>query len=317
MLLENFIFSVNAVAPMFIVMAVGYVLRIRGLTDVETNRKMNKVIFNVGIPLLLFRDVSATNLSEFFDGLFLLFVVTATTIVFIVTMFVSMRYFKNRKIAATFAQACYRGNFAIIGLPLTAHVLGPDNMGLGLLIMAFILPLYNVLAAIAFAGGEGQKLSGMAGFVALIRNIFNPLTIGILSGVIFSLLRIQMPVLVSVPIDHIASMTTPLALLIIGGNIDYSRIRMCLVPALWVTAIKLLIGPIIFVPIALLIGFRADAIVVIYLMLAVPTAIVSYVVSSQMGGDEDLALNSILLTMTFGLFTLTLGLFILRSFGLI
>jgi len=316
-MLEHFIFSVNAVVPMFVIMAVGYVIRKLGWTDAASNKKMNNIVFGIGLPTLMFRDISASDLQALFDAPFLAFAFVSTTVVFVVTMYIGMVWFKNRKVAATFSQSCFRSNFAILGLPLSASVLGADNMQLALLAIAFIIPLYNIYSAIAFAGEEGESLSGMKGVKIVVKNLCNPITYGVILAVGVSLLRIPMPVMVTVPVNHIASLTTPLALLVIGGSIDYSRALTCIKPALWISVLKLVIAPLVFIPIAALLGFESDAIAVIFLMLATPTAISSYAMAVQMGGDEDLVLNSILFTMTFAIFTLTFGIFILRTFGLI
>jgi len=316
-MLNHFIFSVNAVVPMFVIMGIGYLIRNLGWTDAASNKKMNNIVFGLGLPALMFRDISSTSLYDLFDGPFLAFAFVATTIIFVVTMQIGMRYFGNRKIAGTFSQSCFRSNFAILGLPLSASILGVDNMGLALLTIAFIIPLYNIYSAVAFAGEEGESLKGMAGVKIVIKNLCNPITYGVILGVLVSLLRLPLPVMVTVPVHHIAALTTPLALLVIGGSIDYSRAISCIKPALWIAAIKLVLAPLVFIPIAVFLGFGPDAIVVTFLMLATPTAISSYAMTVQMGGDEDLVLNSILSTMTLGLFTLTFGLFIMRTIGII
>ena len=317
-MLENFIFSVNAVIPLFVVMAVGYIIRVLGWTDSSMNRRMNALVFNLGLPVLLFRDVSRSNIIEhLFDIPFVMLSFAATIVVFVLSWKLSMPYFKSRKVAGTFAQACFRSNYAIVGLPLTAFVLGDSDSGLALLPVAFIVPLYNVLTSIALAGNEGESLLGLRGMLTLVRNIFSPLMYGILLGLAVSLADISLPVVVDIPIDYIAMMTTPMALLALGGSIDISKMRSRYKPALVVAFVKLVLSPLIFVPIAVWLGFGSEAVLVMFVMLATPTAISSYAFACNLGGDEDLALNGILFTMAFAVFTLTLGLFTLRTFGLL
>ena len=316
-MLENFIFSVNAVVPIFIVMAIGYVIRMRGWTDTAANRRMNVIVFNLGLPVLLFRDVSRSNFDEFFDVSFVLYALATTSLMFVLSLILANVYFKNRKVAGTFSQACFRSNYAIMGLPLAMHVLGDANTGVALLPIAFVVPIYNIFTSIALAGKEDEQLRGLMGLIIIVRNIFNPLMCGILIGLGVSLADITLPEMVNVPVNYIAVMTTPLALLTVGGNIDFSKMRSRYKPALAVAFVKLVIGPLIFVPVAVWLGFGPEAVLVLYLMHGTPTAIVTYALVCNMGGDEDLALNTILFTMTFAVFTLTIGLFLMRTFGIL
>ena len=316
-MLENFIFSVNAVMPIFMLLAIGYIIRLRGWTDFATNRKMNAVVFNLGLPILMYRDVSTSDILGFFDGAFLIYALITTTLIFIVTMALGYWYFKDRKIAGSFSVACFRSNYAVMGLPLIARTGGEVGAGLGVLVIAFVIPLYNILNAIALAGKNDESLKGIAGLKLIVKNVFNPLMIGVLIGLVVSLLNIGLPTVVHVSIDYIARMTTPLALLVIGGSLDFSKIASRYKPAVVVAAIKLVVIPLIFVPIAIWLGFGPEAVLVLYVMYATPTAISSYAIVCNMGGDESLVLNSILLTMTLTVFTFTVGLFLLRTIGAI
>ena len=316
-MLDNFIFSVNSVMPIFMVLAVGYAIRTIGWTDAATNRKMNAVVFNLGLPVMFFRDVSRSNFDDFFYGPFVLLALAATTLMFVITWAAAIAYFKNRKVAGTFSQACFRGSYAIMGLPLVAHVMGDAETGLGLMPIALVIPLYNIYSAIALAGNDEEKLRGIRGLKIIVKNIFNPLMIGVLIGLAVSLADITMPVIIAVPVDYIAVMTTPLALMVVGGSIDFSKMRSRYKPALVVVFVKLVIGPLIFVPAAVWLGFGAEAVLVLYVMLGTPTAVATYALACNMGGDEDLALNSILFTKLFAVFTFTLGLFLLRTFEIL
>jgi len=316
-MLENLIFSVNSVVPLFMVLAVGYIIRKRGLTDAATNRKMNTVVFSLALPVMFFRDVSSSSIGDFFDGAFVMYSILTTTLIFVSSFALATAYFKDRKVAGTFSQACFRSNFAVLSLPLVAHILGGNDTGVGLLVVIFIIPIYNTFSAIALAGKGDEKLRGLSGLKIIVKNIFNPLMIGVLIGFVVSLTGISLPVIVNVPVEYIARMATPLALLIIGGSIDFSKMRSRYKPALVVALVKLVITPLVFVPPAIWLGFDSESVLVLYLMYGSPTAIASYALVCNMGGDEELALNALLFTMVLSMFSFTIGLFLLRTFGII
>ena len=315
-MVDNFIFSAGSVLPIFLVLALGYIIRKRGWTDGASLKRMNTVIFNLGLPVLMFRDVSNSNIEELFDAAFVAYCILTTALIFIITLTLGNAYFKNRKVAATFSQACFRSNYAILGLSLVIHVLGDAHTGLGVIPLTFVLPFYNICTIIAFAGNKNKK--GLTFVLAMLKDILTtPITIGISAGIVFSLLGISLPQLIATPVNQIASMTPPLALIIVGGCIDFSVIRSRYKPALVATAVKLVIAPLIFVPIAVWIGFGSEAILVLYVMYGAPTAVGSYAFTCNMGGDEELALNSIVLTTALSVFTFTIGLFLLRTLALI
>ena len=315
-MIENFIFSAGSVLPIFLVLALGYIIRLRGWTDGASLKRMNTVIFNLGLPVLMFRDVSNSNIDELFDAAFVAYCIVTTALIFIITLTLSNAYFKNRKVAGTFSQACFRSNYAILGLSLINHILGDAHTGLGVVPLTFVLPFFNVFTIIALAANENKR--GLAFILAMLKDIFKtPITIGILAGIVFSLLGISLPELMGTPVNQIASMTPPLALLIVGGSIDFSGIRSRYKPALAAAVVKLVVTPLIFVPVAVWIGFGSEAVLVLYVMYGTPTAVASYAFACNLGGDEELALNSIVLTTVLSVFTFTIGLFLLRTLAII
>jgi len=188
---------------------------------------------------------------------------------------------------------------------------------MALLPIAFVVPLYNILSAVALAGDENEKLQGLRGLKVIITNVFNPMLYGILVGAAVSLSGLSLPVMVNVPVDYIAVMTTPMALLVVGGSIDISKVRSRYKPALAVTFVKLVVSPLIVLPLAIWVGFSTEALVVLLILFGTPTAISTYAIVTTMGGDEELALNSIMLSMLFAMFSLTIGLFMMRTLGLL
>ena len=315
-MVENFLFSAGSVLPIFLVLAVGYIIRLRGWTDGPSLKRMNTVIFNLGLPLLMFRYVSNSNIDELFDAAFVAYCVLTTALIFVITLTLGNAYFKNRKVAGTFSQACFRGNYAILGLSLVIHVLGDAHTGLGVVPLTFVLPFFNIFTIIAFAANENKR--GLGFVLAMLKDIFTtPITIGILAGIVFSLLGISLPELIGTPVNQVASMTPPLALLIVGGSIEFSGIRSRYKPALVAAVVKLVVTPLIFVPIAVWIGFSSEAVLVLFIMYGTPTAVASYAFVCNLGGDEELALNSIMLSTALSVFTFTIGLFLLRTFAII
>lgn len=312
----NFIFSINAVMPLFIIVLVGYIMKSRGLMDSIAVKKINAVVFNAALPVMLFRDISKSDFFAIFDLRLLMCAVGATLLIFALCCMAGPFFVPERKSQGAFIQGSFRGNYAIIGLPLIANLLGSQNTGKGSLITTFVVPLYNILAiCILSAKGKGTDTGLLKNAVFGI--IKNPLIIGICIGIPFSVLQIKLPEALNTTVNYLANATTPCALLAIGASIDFGQFRRKLKPAVIASAIKLVAGPLVFTPFGYLLGLRGENLVIFYIMLAAPTAVGSYIMADTMGSDGELAANIVLLTTISSTFTCTLGVFVLKSLGAI
>ena len=317
--LSNFIFSFNVVMPVFLVVFVGYLLR-RSCLDPKTTSRLNWLVFNCALPLMLFRDIGNSDFATVMDGKLILFAVVSTLVIFFITCLIAPKLVKPEGQGA-FIQGVFRGNYAIVGLQIITNILGSAHTDKASLIITFIIPLYNILAVLILTIKSSNNESGknILGNIrkALINIIRNPLIIGIAAGIPFSILHIRLPLFLESGMNSLAGLTTPLALLAIGASINMSQVRNKFKAAAIAAVIKLIVIPLIFLPIAFLIGLSGEQIVILYVMFAAPTAINSFIMADIMGNDSALAANIVLLTTLGSLFTFTLGIFWLRTTGIV
>ncbi|MDR1560607.1 MAG: AEC family transporter [Clostridiales bacterium] len=317
MLLNNFIFSLNVVAPVFLLLFVGYFLR-RDILDARTAGRLNWIVYNCALPLMLFRDIAGSDFTSVLDSGLIIFAIVSTLIIFLITSLLALKLVKPTETGAFIQGAC-RGNYAIVGLQIIANILGESQTGKAALITTFVIPLYNVLSVFVLTlnSNEKDKSKGLWDNVraALMNIVKNPLIIGILAGVPFSVFHIRLPGAIASVVNSLAVLATPLALLSIGASINLSQIRNKFKPAAIASALKLIATPLIFVPIALKMGFTGERLVILYVMFATPTALNSYIMADLMGNDSTLAANIVLITILGSLFTFTIGVFWLRMIG--
>ena len=318
MLLSNFIFSFNVVMPVFLVLFLGYFLR-RDILDEKTADRLNRIVFNYALPLMLFRDIAGSDFTTVFDSKLILFAVFSTLFIFIIIYIFSPKIVKPDEEGA-FIQGVFRGNYAIVGLQLIANILGNTQTGKASLTTTFIAPLYNSLAVFALTfksrDNEKSKISLSTVKSALISIIKNPLILGSLAGIPFSTLRISLPQFIAGSVNLLSNIATPLALLSIGASIDLNQIKRKFKPAVIAAFLKLIVTPLMFVPIALKLGFAGEQIVILFVLFAAPTAVNSYIMADLMNNDSVLAANIVLITIIGSLFTLTIGIFWMRIMGL-
>lgn len=145
----------------------------------------------------------------------------------------------------------------------------------------------------------------------------NPIILGILLGVPFSLLRVKLPGILASTLSTIGGTATPVALLAVGASFSGSEAAKCMKPALAATAIKLFILPAIFLPIAALFGFTGSAMIAILILVGSPTTVSCYVMAKNMGHRGVLTSNVVMLATVLSSVSLTLWIFLLRLFGLL
>lgn len=313
--MDSFIFSLNATMPVFLVIVLGYILKQIGLFTDEFCRVGNKYVFLVALPVLLFRDIAQTNLYEDFKLSFVLYCAGVTTLVFLGVWFLAAHILKDKSLVGAFAQASVRSSAAILGIAFVENMYG--NAGLAPLMIVSAVPLFNIYSVIilTFSANGGQHGTG-AIRKACINVLKNPIIIGIVLGLPFSLLRIEIPTIPLKMIESVGATATPLALLVVGAGFEGTKALAKIKPTLWATAIKLVFLPAVFLPLAIALGLQDVELVAALIMLGSPTTVSCYVMATNMGNDGELSTSIIVLTTLLSSVTLTGWIFLLRSMGL-
>jgi len=223
---------------------------------------------------------------------------------------------KDGKDQGSFIQGSVRSNFAIVGFALISNSLGNHALGKAAILLAFIMPLYNVLAVIALTVPV-QKEKEFGYKKIIIEIITNPLILATLVAIPFSYFKISVPQFLMKTIDYLATLTLPLALLGIGGSLNFESIKKDSQLTVFATLIKIIIIPASLTYIAILLGYRQEDLGILFMLFATPTAIVSFIMADAMGCNSELAGNIIVTTTLGSIFTLSLGIFIMKSIALL
>lgn len=315
-MLEDFIFSISSALPIFLVMCVGYMLKRKKIIDEEFVKKANILVFNVALPIKLFNDVFKTSFHEYFDPKFIIFIVSCTILSVVVTWLLGLLIIKEKSQLGAFVHGSFRGNFLYIGLSLMENITG--SIGLKApLVIAFIIPLYNILAVIILTYTNINQNSKVSA-TKMLRNIAsNPLIIAIILGAIASKIGIEIPTFAIRTMSYFEAVATPLALITIGASFSFGKATANMGASLLASLLKLVIIPLAAVSLAIVIGFNNQDVLLIYLLFGVPTATVSYIMTAAMNGDKDLSTNIIMTTTILSNFTMTLFIFVFKTIGII
>ena len=316
--MENFIYSVDATFPIFLVMVIGYILKQIGMLNDNFVTVANRFNFKVTLPFMLFRDISGVDIRAVFDIRYVLFCALVSTACFWIIWGGVKLFLKDQSMRGAFVQASFRSSAAVMGLAFIQNMYGSSAMGPLMIVSA--VPLYNIFSVIVltFEGAHSGEVDPKQKIKAACINIAkNPIILGILAGLIVGLLGIDFPVIVDKTVNSVAQMATPLALITIGAGFEGRKALAKIRPTIVASMIKLVIQPLIFLPVAAWMGFRGEQMIAILIMLASPTTPSCYIMAKNMDNDGVLTASVIVMTTLLAAFTLTGWIFLLKTVGLI
>lgn len=312
--MDNLIFSLNATVPVFAMMLLGLLLKKIGWIDDGFASKMNKFVFQFPLPVLVFSDLATVDFEEVWNMKFVLFCFIVTLLSILAALLVALLW-KDRSIRGEFIQASYRSSAAILGIALIQNIYG--TAGMAPLMIIGSVPLYNVMAVLVLSvfQPDNQGLDKNVLKKTFKGIVTNPIIIGIVLGLAWSLLRVPMLAMLEKTVNSVGGIATPLGLMAMGASFELDKAFTKIKPALTGAFMKLIGFCVIFLPLAVSLGFRQEELVAILVMLGSATTVSCYVMAKNMGHEGVLTSSIVMLTTMFSAFTLTGWLFVLRSMG--
>lgn len=314
--MENLIFSLNATIPIFLMMLLGMLFRKLGWMDEVFAAKMNKFVFLVPLPVLLFEQLATVDFSEVWDIKFILFCFVVTAISITISTVISLLW-KDRSIKGEFIQATYRSSAALLGIAFIQNIYG--TVGMAPLMIIGSVPLYNVMAVVVLSFFKpGNNSFDKALVKKTLKGIAtNPIIIGIVAGFVWSALKLPMPLILHKTVSSIGATATPMGLMSMGATFEMKKATSKIKPTLVAVFMKLIGFCAIFLPVAAMLGFRNEEMIAILVMLGSATTVSCFVMARNMGHEGTLSSGVIMMTTLLSAFTLTMWLDVLRSFGLV
>lgn len=312
--MESFLVAVNAVMPFLIYISFGYGVRVSGLVDEAFMNKLNKLIFRAFFPILMFNNLYKVEPGFTLDGRLVAVGVGSVLLLELILVFLVPKFVKGNPQRGVVIQAVYRSNFVLFAIPLTTSLFGETGSVLASMMVAIVIPVYNVTAVIILELFHG----GRSDIRVLVKNVCtNPLILGALVGFIFFMLQIKLPACVDETVAQFANLTTPLALFVLGGTLHFSAVKgnlKYLVPSL---TVKMVFLPAVITAFATAMGFGNLERFVLFTMYATPVATASYSMAQNMGGDGELAGQFVVISTAVSIVTIFLWVLFFKTMGMI
>lgn len=317
-MLSNLIVCLNVVMPLMIVIALGYILHQRGFLSDGFVKNGIKLAFSIGFPCSLINTFSTMNFQEILNVKLLALVVSVSLLSSVIPLLIVPRFVKDRAIAASMIQSMFRANVVVQGVSLLTNVYGEENIAKGTFLIPFIVLINNIMVTIVFVVLLPEKNGGGNGVVGAIKKVLtNPLFVGSLIGVALSVFHITLPTLVQSTLSQIGKLATPLSLICMGASMRFDTIRNGLKYTIPTVAVRLVVIPALATLAGIALGFRGIELGSIFLLLSTCSATAGFALAQSMGGDVDIAAQTVCLSVILSAFTVTAGLFVLLQANLI
>ena len=310
---DNFIVALSAVVPMFCLMSIGAFVKWRKwLTDEELNH-MNRMVFRVFFCCMMFHSIYTTDLAATFRPKLMLFGAGGVLAIFTLLMLIVPRIEPDNKRRGVMVQAIFRSNFVLMGVPIVANIFGDANIAVSTMMIAVIVPLYNILAVFALETFRGGKFA----LLPILKGVLkNPMILGAIAGATLLTLGVHVPAPVLKPIGQISAATTPVALIILGASFRFGSTHEHRRQLLTCIFGRLILVPSLLLTAAVLIGFRGIDFVTLIAIFGTPCAVVSFAMAQQMDGDADLAGNCVVFTSALSCFTIFCWILLFKTLGI-
>ncbi len=315
--MNSLVYSANVIIPVFLLILVGMFSHRKGLINDAFITTSNRVVFTLALPASLFSMVYRTDFVSLFNPTLYLVTFLGTMGGFFAAWAANGLFCRRDEQRGAFVQASMRGNLAILGMAIIERALSPDAAALAAGLLAFLIPLYNVLAVIALTGWN-QSGDRRERLKKQFRNIvLNPLIIAIVLGILFSLFKLRLPALIETSLTYLSRMTLPLALLGIGGTLKISGLRSRWVPTAAATFIKLILVPLLTLGAAIPLGVTGETLAMIFILAGSSVAISSFAMAGALNSDTELTADIITMTTLLSLLTIGGGLAIMKNMGML
>ena len=327
--IDSFIFALNAVTPIIAMVAIGYFLKRAGALNEAFSKVGNRLVFRVLLPAMLFLNVyKIENFGKIEMG-YVFYALLVTFTVFLTAFFTSGFVTKESPKRGVLIQGIFRSNYALIGIPLAGSLFGEEGTAVAAVLSAFAIPFFNVLAVLSLSVfGKNEKKPSVKGI--LLGIIKNPLILGVAAGFCALLIRsffvsagISFRLSDVAPVmkvlEYLSGAATPLALIVLGAEFEFSAIKEMKKEIVFGTAMRSLVVPVFGIGCAYLFfrdAFTGAQFAALSALFTTPVAVSSVPMAQEMGCDAKLAGQFVVWTTVASAFTVFVSSFVLRPAGI-
>ena len=312
--MEHILISVNAVGPLFLFMAIGWLAKRKNLLDDHVIRVMNRLIYRLFLPVLLLYNIINSDLTADFHWSLIGIAAISSLLSTMLSVGLAMITEKEAPRRASLAQGMFRNNYITFGIAIATSVYGAGAAAEISLLIAFIVPLNNIFAIIVLTAFRSERIS----YRLLLREVvMNPFVIAAFAGFVLLSLHVQLPAVVMKTTASISNVGIPLSMLLLGATFSFTETAQYKKSVIVGVLTKLILLPLLFIPIYILLGLRHVELLVLLIALSTPPAVSSHIMAGQLGADSTLASHLIVYASAASIITIFGWLLALQFIGVL
>ncbi len=313
MLLNSFLLSLNAIVSIFVMMAIGYGAKRLLHLEKEHIQRFNSLVFHTLLPLMLFNNIYRSDIRGGVSFRCLGLALSVLAVLFLLTWALVKRVEPANDQRGVMIQASFRSNFLLLGMPLAQELCPGADLATVSVMLAIVVPCFNVLAVVTLETFSRKQIDVKKILLGIAKN---PLIIASAAGILANLSGLRLPECLSNPVSQLGASASPVALLLLGAQFEFRDVRTHRRNLAICTTLRLVVFPGVALPLAMLAGLRGPEFAVLISMFATPTAVASFSMAAQMGGNPELAASAVTLTTLLSAGTMFLWIFLFKSLGM-
>ena len=326
--MSDLLFTLNAVLPIILLVALGYCLKKIKLVTPAGAKEMNKLVFRVFLPAMLFLNVYGIESLSTVNLGYVLYVCIVVLFIFFAALVVFRFITKDKKRRGALMQSAFRSNYALVGIPLAISIFGNEGGIYATLLSAFSIPLFNILAVIALGINAGENTGKVSIKKIILGIVKNPLILSIAAGAVALCIRaifvefgIEFRLADITPVykvlTQLSSVATPVALIVLGANFEFSAVLGMKKEIISGVLARCVITPVIGVGLALALGIFENAQFAAFVaVFGTPMAVSSVPMAQEMDSDYELTGQIVIWSTVISAFTLFTFIYVLRVIGI-
>lgn len=338
--MNTLVFSLNAVLPILLLIALGYLLKRFHFMDADFLASANKFVFRIALPTLLFYTIYSIESFEDINWSVIWYALAAVTILFVIGLVLSSIFIHDPKQKGVLIQAVFRSNYAIIGLPLAEAIGGTQAVQVVALVSAFVVPYMNILSVISLTMYIKEEKTTNNLLSTTIQIFKNPLIIAVILGLITLLIRSFIPIdpqtlepvftiednlpFLYTAIKWVGQIASPFALIVLGGTFEFFTIKRLAKQIVIGTFSRVVLAPLTTLGLAVYLAFHSSYFAftsadypALIALLASPTAVASAIMAKEMKNDELLAVQYVVWTTSLSIISIFVVVALFKSNGLL
>lgn len=315
--MDSIVLALKVVFPTFIMMSVGVFLQKIKMVDDHSLDVINKIVFRVFMSLTLFLNIYNMEINDLFTTSNLKLVgitIGSIFLIFFIAWVIFTYMTDDISKRGPLIQGSFRSNLIVFGIPMISSVYGDSKLGVVLVLIAPIVPIFNIMGVVLLEKYNSKDNSYKKLLISVMKN---PLIVASTLAVLFLILGVRIPSLLMSTLVSMSKVATPLAFVVLGATLKFSNMMANIKLLAVNNFLKLFVFPALTLGLGIYMGFRYEYLVALLSVSASPVSVTSFNTVKDIGGDGKIAAEAVASSSVLSIATLFMWVFFLKHFSLI